>query len=282
MSKTWARRDDLQSPVVMQAAHAGLTVKLITTPIEEVMTCHAAERVAEVIARNTALFDYLPVKDAPDDAGRIVGLFHAAEFFGAVAPDGRVADHVIGLTESHVIGGDAGILDFVGDADIKPCRLVFSGARISGLVSLSDLQRLPVRAALFAVITGLEMTMADAIRRRHSADDAWLACLSENRRGKIEAEMAKSRQGDGFVDSLLFTQFCDKAEIVRESISLPIGKKELKSRLGRLERLRNSIAHANEYAATREAAATVSRDIRDLLKIQKMIAAADGVVGPAA
>jgi len=47
-------------------------------------------------------------------------------------------------------GADASILDFVWDADTKPCRLVVSGSKIVGLASFHDLQKLPARAAPFA------------------------------------------------------------------------------------------------------------------------------------
>ena len=41
------------------------------------------------------------------------------------------------------------LLDFVRTADEHSCRLVVDGGRVTGLVSLSDIQKLPVRAALF-------------------------------------------------------------------------------------------------------------------------------------
>jgi hypothetical protein len=64
-------------------------------------------------------------------------------------PKGRVYEKMRHLSEANLIGADASILAFVRDADRHKCRLVVSGCEISGLVSLSDLQRLPVRAALF-------------------------------------------------------------------------------------------------------------------------------------
>lgn len=282
MSEAWAKREDWQSPSVIEAAHSGLTVKLVATPVEELMTCLMGEPVAVVMERNTEPFDFLPVKDSDDASGHIIGLFHAAGFIGAAAPEGPVADHVLSLTESHVIGGDAGILDFVKDADKKPCRLVFSGPRISGLVSLSDLQKLPVRAALFAVITGLEMTMTDAIRRKHPDSESWLGCLGLKRRDKIRAEIATSHAGDGYVDSLLFTQFCDKAAIIKKSVSTPLSKNALKATFTRLERLRNKVAHANDYASTREEAEAVCRDVRALLELQEVIAGSQRDVESAA
>ena len=89
------------------------------------------------------------------------------------------------LSEQLLIGADASILDFMMMADRQRCRLVVLESEISGLVSLSDLQRLPVRAALFALITQSEIKMADAIRREcrdpHKEFDTWMDRLSVDR-----------------------------------------------------------------------------------------------------
>ena len=62
-----------------------------------------------------------------------------------------------------MIGADASIVEFVMTADKRPIRMVVSGDRVAGLVSLSDLQHLPVRAAIFTLITSLEIAMAKRI-----------------------------------------------------------------------------------------------------------------------
>ena len=60
------------------------------------------------------------------------------------------------------------------------------GSQVSGLVGLSDPQKLPVRTALFAQIAHTEMTMAAAIRREFSRQNEWKACLPDARRRKLE------------------------------------------------------------------------------------------------
>lgn len=92
-------------------------------------------------------FDFIPVLDDANDES-FVGLFHAADIRKRGISDGLVSSFYIPLAEEYLIGADASILDFVVQADSRPCRLVVSGAQIVGLVTLSDLQRLPVRAAL--------------------------------------------------------------------------------------------------------------------------------------
>ena len=144
-----------------------------------------------------------------------VGLLHATELRKKGIPNGSVASFHLPLTEEYLIGADANILDFVVQADTRPCRLVVSGAEIAGLVTLSDLQRLPVRVALFALVTGFEMTMADLIKAKLPDEGAWMAMLKPTRLDKIQHEISMAQAKGAFVDRLLFTQFADKAEMLR-------------------------------------------------------------------
>ncbi len=57
------------------------------------------------------------------------------------------------LSDANLISADAGILTFVMSADQAHCRLVVDGDRIDAIVTLSDLQKLSVRPAVFLLIT---------------------------------------------------------------------------------------------------------------------------------
>ena len=111
------------------------------------------------------------------------------------------------------------------------CRLVISGASIVGLVSLSDLQKLPVRAVLFALITGLEISMFEVIKKECPNDDDWKHHLSPGRRRKIDEEIGPSHPSEIFVDALLSTQFCDKADILQRITQLPESKTTIKKKM---------------------------------------------------
>lgn len=272
MTIRWTNYEDIRSPDVFTALHTGLTVGLIATPRDDLMTCRINESVSNVMERNTEPYDFLPVtKDDDTETDAIVGLFRAEEFFDSPDVKDSVGRHIIPLTEGYVIGADASILEFIVDADSRPCRLVVSGSKIAGLVSLSDLQKLPVRAALFGLVTGFEMTMMTAIERHIGDEQVWLELLSFDRREKIDEEIAKSRHEDGFVNALLFTQWCDKKTIITKSLGLPYSKKQLQSQLDDLESLRNNLAHANEYAVTPEQARAVCDTVRNLLRLHHEI-----------
>jgi hypothetical protein len=195
---------------VLRDFESGLAVSLIATPRDKIKSCHADEDLATVVADNHADgFDFLPVVGPlGEPPHRIVGLIGLKGFVGAkMTPSGSVRDHMQALSEENLIGADAAILAFVRDADRHRLRLVVSGREISGLVSISDLQKLPVRAALFAIVTQLEMIMADAIRREFQDADGWLKRLPMARQIKLRDEIEKSHAQDTFVDACYLLSF---------------------------------------------------------------------------
>lgn len=134
------------------------------------------EQLSSVVARNTEKFDHMPVVDSASVA--IVGVVQLAAYYNSAVPSGNVAEHVVPLHEDHLIGADASILSFIKTADRRPFRLVVSSDGVLGLVSLSDIQALPVRACLFSLVTGLEITMSQTIDAAFQASNGWKKHLS--------------------------------------------------------------------------------------------------------
>ena len=147
----WANHSIGNEPhVTIEALQAGLTVNLIATARAAFVTCAMNETLAQVIKDNSQnKFDFLPVTEMAD--GGIVGLLEITSNRHSATVDRSVGEAMRPLSEENLIGADASILAFVRDADFRKCRLVVSGSQISGLVTLSDLQRLPVRAALLGL-----------------------------------------------------------------------------------------------------------------------------------
>ncbi len=249
----------------MTALQDRLSVALIATPRKAFQTCRSDETLAEVMARNDEGFDFFPVTNATQHGReQIIGLINLVPHLGDKTPVGVVREHMDPLSEDNLIGANAGILSFVKSADRNGCRLVMSGAEISGLVTLSDLQQLPVRAALFALITQVEMTMTDAIRREFDSSNRWLDLLSQPRRGEIDKRRRSAIATNNFVDDLLFTGFGDKKNIILKSPRFPRAGTTFDSDMTEAKDLRNRLAHANQYAATREAAAKVCKTVRTI------------------
>jgi hypothetical protein len=275
MTTGWASREKVTTTGAFETLHSGLTVELISTHRDALKTCALDDVIANVIERNVEKYDFLPViAQSPGSIASIVGLFNAAKASQAAMLQGCIGEHYDALSEALLIGADAKILDFIKDADRKPCRLVVSDSGIVGLVSLSDLQKLPVRAVLFAIITGFEITMMELIREKFQNDEDWLARLTEGRQTQIRNIIAESHNNDGFVDALLFTQFCDKADLIRKSFEVPgESKGTIAKKLGDIQKLRDHVAHANEYAASAKEAESVCVLIRNTLDLRNKLVA---------
>ena len=269
MTTQWPSDDEI-SDDVFETLHSGLTVALIATERKRLMTCRLNESLSAVVPKSREKqYDHLPVTN--DDGGDIVGILHTRECVQHASGTGRVSEHFRPLSERDLIGTDASILDFIKDADSKPCRLIVSESEIIGLVTLSDLQRLPVRAALFALITGLERTMTGAISKQYEDDNEWWNLLNKCRPKKVREKVAKSEQGDGFVATLLFTEFCDKRDILLHFFPSSLSKTKLRRQLEDIEKLRNQVAHASDYATTQTDQQNVCAVVRNLLKLREEI-----------
>ena len=266
--------------------HKSLTVSLIATrrddhaPQGSVRTCRVDDSLAQVRADNiNPAFDYLPVeKDGRD----IVGLFHAKCYVNAPGNDeqGLVRDHTCPLSEADLIGGDATIFDFISRVHEKPL-LVVSGERINGLVAWSDLQKLPVRAAVFALVTGFELTMYEAIKAVFPEDDGWRGHLSNARLKKAETVFDQRSGNESDVELLLCTEFCDKRTILKrclrfdpraqESQSIPMSKRKFESAVEQIEDLRNPLVHASSYAMSWDAVQHLKETVRILVDLRNHI-----------
>ena len=263
-----------------ETLHAGLTVELIKTPRDDLVTCCPQEKAADVLDRNKAgngargeTYDYVPVED--DD--EIIGLFRTRRRDKNPPTEGQVVGMLMDpLSPQNLIGSDGTIRDFLRRVDDRPYRLVVSGNGISGLVTWSDLQKLPVRTALFGLITGLELEMARAIRRWCPSSDGWLEDLGSDARKRVDELIQRSRRNDSEVDSLLFTTFWDKVKILR-SIDDPVvwtgSRRQNRKQLRKIKDfLRDPIAHARDYVVSRDDVKRLQAMTHSLLSLRDQVA----------
>jgi hypothetical protein len=245
--------------------HDGLKVSLIATPRKIFHSCSPNDNLREISKKNIEKFDFMPVIVEPDT---VLGVVKLADYFDVAAPAGSVSDFVEQLGERHLIGADASILDFVLSADKRPFRFVVSQDGIVGLISISDIQKFPVRPVLFSLVTALEIKMADMIRGRLPSSEAWLCHLSDGRKAKVKEEIAKVSATEGIVDALLFTQFSDKRDIISKAFLKGSAQRmDFAKTMKRIQHLRDDLAHANEYAATTAKAEEICKTARSVFDI---------------
>lgn len=262
MSKSFPRVDTHEA---LSKYQSSLPVSLIATPRAEFVSCKATDSIKYVIEQSAGQeFDYLPVVSGVGSAGGIIGVFRIPRSLPKQDTEGLVGDTMQSLSEKHLIGADASIVSFITDADLSPFRLVVAGHKIMGLVSISDLQRLPVRAALFAIVTNLEMIMSDVIQAR--VPDRWKNLLAPRRREYLNKQLEEARRRDTLVEPLFYTQFCDKRDILSRLISQDsTWRNSFVSDMKTVEKLRNNLAHANNFAADRSEEIRLCETVRTMI-----------------
>ncbi|MDP9476654.1 MAG: hypothetical protein M3R38_13380 [Actinomycetota bacterium] len=233
---------------IFSSVEQGLTVGLIAT-FDGLTCCGADDSVSDVVARaDLQAYDYVPVLQKGD----IVGLLEGAN--SELPKDGPVRGAMQPLRGNMLISAEAGILSFVESAESIPCRLVLRSGRVDGIVTLSDLQKLPVRPALFLLITHVELLMAQWIRAQgiHEAD--LLAKLSSKRRDRVRGKWHRLQEDNLATDILPAMDFFDKRRLLFE-LGFPARMDGDEAEdLKRIENLRHAVAHAGDYALDREKA----------------------------
>lgn len=265
--------------------HQSLTVTLIATRRDGdkdrsgVRVCRLDDSLSQVRASNVdPVFDFLPVEDT---SGGIVGLYSGKNSLKTNDHgELHVRDCMCPLSEADLIGADATILDFIRRVRQKPL-LVVSGGRIQGLVAWSDLQKLPVRAAVFGLVTGFELTMYEVIKRFCPEGDGWCEQLTPDRLKEAKKVFDQRGENDSDVELLLCTEFCDKRTILKRVLpfdpqtknsgAIPLSKRQFEAKVKQIEKLRNDVAHASSYAMNWDAVESLKETVDALVKLRTQI-----------
>ncbi|WP_029314497.1 CBS domain-containing protein [Acidiphilium angustum] len=234
-------------------------VRLMAT-IGAFVAAYAEESVAEAVGRaDKHRFDYLPVCDGTD--GPVVGLFARKDISSDRAV--RVCDVMQPLSSANLIAIDAPLLQFVLSADTAPCRLILDDTEIRGLVTLSDIQRLPVRTALFSLFIHLELVLTVVLRREIGPDRSPFEFLSSNRAENARNRWESSQFNSMDHDPYSALQFGDKKTIAKKLKLCGLSGTRIDRDLNSIEKiLRNPIAHGANYALTMPAALELVRATR--------------------
>jgi hypothetical protein len=104
--------------------------------------------------------DQIPILDD----GRMVALWE------------RVGEWKRLLDDSLLVSADAPLWDFIHTLNEQPYRLVVDKTKIAGIVTLSDLLKVPVFVLAFSLLAELELAMNRRILEQYE-DDSWVGLL---------------------------------------------------------------------------------------------------------
>lgn len=255
---------DIDQDHFLSRLEEAMPVSLIST-FGELVDCAASDTVRKILSRtDIEPFDYLPV----DQDGTYVGLLEhhllrGQRNEGQLNDDALVEEIMQPISEDCLIAAEASLLRFVEQADAQPCRLVLRGTQIDGIVNISDLQKLPVRAALLTLITHLELLMTAVLRNSYVSDERLFEEIrSKRRRKKALDKWSELVSSDMVLDAMGALEFCDKRDLLSRVGKGKWTKKQFDPQFKDIEDLRNSLAHVGDYAITRERARQTSKTVR--------------------
>ena len=219
-----------------EAMDSSFQVRLIGTFGSDLVYAPASANASEWLANNHPDFDQFPVRNELETVGILVRR----------ADHGRktVGEAMLPLRENLIVSAEMPIAALIPELRENHFRLILRGGRLDGLVTQSDLLKLPVRLVLFGLITHLEQAMARVIARRWP-NDSWLPELRPERRRKVEEKQRRLQRRRLNPALLELTEFVDKGFLC---IALLDGERGHRRRtLEELRELRNHIAHAADF-----------------------------------
>lgn len=214
----------------MKASVAGLNEGLRVRHIaaSPLLTCSTTDELKAVLSRpDLESIDQIPILDDR----RIVALWeHSGEWKRRP------------LDDSILVSADAPLWDFIHTVHEQPYRLVVDKTAIAGIVTWSDLLKLPVLVLAFSLLAELELAMNRRILELHKAD-SWVSLLDRKvqatisyRRGKLEAENLT-------LPSIELADLGHKATVLRETLG---ADRDFENELEKVVKLRNDVDHVKD------------------------------------
>jgi hypothetical protein len=207
---------------------------------EPLVSFDAASATADVLAvMDRRDFDAVGVRKE----GVVVGYVERADLQGAVCGEQiRTFDAPISET--------AQLADVVLRLAESPRLFVRVLGTVGGIVTMSDLQKPPVRMWLFGMITLLEMRTTHLIITKCKGD-SWKQFLSESRLQKAEALLEERKRRSQNLELIDCLQISDKGQIIARneeirSLTRMPSRRQTEQAIRMLESLRNNLAHSQD------------------------------------
>jgi len=222
--------------VTMAGLEAGFKVSHIAAFDLEV--CAPDVSVNSVLSDQGLLdFDHIPVKEG----SRIVGMLER----GSLNHAGTVRHRMRRLDGEMLVSAEQPLPKFLPTLAESPYRLVVQGANIEGIVTLSDVAKLPVRLLAFTSVAHLEAVLTEVIRRKYPHDDeAWLMFLDKEQRNEVAGRLkGRKKQNIHLLSSIEVAGFRHKLTAVGKLQQLTKLEKDRES----IVTFRNSLAHDGDF-----------------------------------
>src|ERR1700677_2694875 len=191
------------------------------------LTCSSSDELAAVLARPDLVgIDQIPIADD----GRIVALWE------------RVGNRKRPLDDSLLVSADAPLWDFIHTVHEQPYRLVVDKTKIAGIVTWSDLLKVPVFVLAFSLLAELELAMNRRILKQYK-DDSWVRLLDTKAQDKIDYRRRKLEGENLTLPMIELADLWHKATVLRGILGTG---RDFEAELDKVVKLRNDVDHVKD------------------------------------
>ena len=180
----------------------GFSARDIAEPLSSFDASNSAAEVLLVMEKHD--FDLVGVRQE----GGVVGYVERGDFSGVAC-----GEHARPFDASLLIPDHAPLADVVLGLAKSPRLFVRVLGAVGGIITMSDLQKPPVRMWLFGMITLIEMRIGRLIEQM-CPGDSWKQHVSESRLQKAEALLEERRRRNQSLELIDCLQISDKGQIV--------------------------------------------------------------------
>jgi CBS domain-containing protein len=227
-------QDDMLG-VTLSGLEAGFRVHHIAT--SDLSVCMPDESMEEVLGDPAKKdFDHLPVREK----GRIVGVVERH----SINVTGQVRNKMRQLDDSILVSAEEPLPKFLPTLKESPYRLVVHGPEIHGIVTISDVAKLPVRLLAFTSVAHLEAVLADVIRASCPEDDEkWLSHLKGHRVNIERRLQERKKKNIHLLSPIEVTYLGERITVVSKLRQL----NKLEGDRTSITNFRNSLAHDGDF-----------------------------------
>jgi hypothetical protein len=146
------------------------------------------------------------------------------------------------LDDSVLVSADAPLWDFIHTVHEQPYRLVVEQTRITGIVTWSDLLKVPVLVLAFSLMAELELAMNRRILERYTAD-GWVHILDRAEQKHIRGRQKALERDNLVLPTIELADLWHKAKLLRGLLATG---RDFDAELTKVVKLRNDVDHVKD------------------------------------
>jgi CBS domain-containing protein len=231
-----ARIDNLRS------VQNNLTVDLIYVEKESFISCKIGQDITSLMRKHKDLDAFVVL----DEVGKVLGIYERP-----LSPEPHFAKLSRQQNDRITVRAGDPIYRAMHCLEQTSVAFVEKRGKVVGLITRSDLEKIPARIAIFTECLTLEAGLVNYIKSRTRDLDAWMKCLvkhfGKSSADDIISELLRHRDPQELGDDILALSFPQKIKL---AVALGL-RAEIKTVLAELTSLRNDVAHDHPKVPTK-------------------------------